>query len=176
MGQGKVGLWIDALGIEAPLIDKTKVKFADQFAYALVPAGPVKFAPQFATHGIAVNNASKNKDAAWEFVKWATSPDLLKGAAIDSTNSPCPRTSVLLSPEYAKKYTIAGINLGTLINTAVAKADCGYRTLPEFAQIGARMGDAMGQILTKQKTLQASLDSLQTDVEGILKTAGYKIG
>jgi multiple sugar transport system substrate-binding protein len=175
MSAGTCGIWIDALGILSPILDATKSKVADKVALMLPPAGPKAQSPQFATHGLCIPAGSKKKEAAWQFIKWATSAEILKGAAIESTSSPCPRKSVLISPEYAKKYTIAGSNLGQVILDAVSMAKAAYRTAPEFSEIGARMGQAAGEILTSQKTLKVALDSLQTDVETILKKAGYKI-
>ncbi len=175
ISQGKAGIWIDALGTFSPLLDPTKSKFADKMALALPPAGPAGRFPQIATHGFMIPKSSRNKDAAWQFIAWALSGDTMKRAAIEGNFPAVTRKSVLTSPEYARRYTIAGINTGDLITKALQLSKCAYRVVPEFPQIGARVGQAIGEILSKQNSVKAALDAAQNDAVQIMTAAGYKI-
>jgi multiple sugar transport system substrate-binding protein len=173
--QGKAGVWVDALGLFANLRDPAKSKFADQMAIYLPPAGPAGRFPQIATHGYMIPKGSKNKDAAWEFIAWALSKDMMLKAAVEGGYSAISRKSTLTAPDYAKKYTIAGVNVGDLVNKALETAKPAYRVLPEFPQVGERIGQAIAEILSKQKSVKDALDAAQKDAEKIMTDAGYKI-
>jgi multiple sugar transport system substrate-binding protein len=144
-------------------------------AINLVPAGPAGRFPQIATHGLQIPKNAKNKDAAWEFIKWATSAEILKRSAIEGTHSAVTRESVLTSKEYAAKYTIAGVNVGDLIAEALRLAKVAYRVVPEFPEVGQRIGQGIGEIISGQKSVKDALDAVQKDVVEIMKNAGYTL-
>ena len=45
-------------------------------ALSMVPGGPAGRFPDVAAHGWGIPTASKNKDAAWEFITWAMSKQI----------------------------------------------------------------------------------------------------
>jgi multiple sugar transport system substrate-binding protein len=139
------------------------------------PAGPKGLFPQIASHAMSIPKASKNKEAGWEFIKWALGKEMLTRGALDFTFSIQPRKSVLTSAEYAKKYSVAGVNVGELITNALTIAKCEYRVEPEFSEVGARLGTAIGEIISKQKSVKDALDAAQKDAVTIMKNAGRKI-
>ena len=51
--------------------------------YALMPAGPAGNFPGSNSHGFGIPAGAKNKEAAWEFIKWAMSKDTLRRIALD---------------------------------------------------------------------------------------------
>ena len=173
--QGKAGLWIDALGIFGPVLDPAKSPIADKFAIAMPPGGPKGTFPQIASHALAIPKAAKNKEAAWEFIKWSTSKEMLLKGALESTWSTNPRKSVLTNADFAKKYSIAGVNRGDLVSKSLEIAKCAYRVEPEFSEIGARVGQAIGEIISKQKSVKDAMDAAQKDAVTVMKNAGRKI-
>ncbi len=175
LAQGKAGIYIDALGLFGPIRDPTKSKLVDQFAVAMVPGGPKGVFPQIASHAMAIPKAAKNKGAAWEFVKWSLGKAMLTRGALDFTFSIQPRKSVLTSPDYAKKYSIAGVNVGDLITQALTIAKCAYRVEPEFSEVGARLGQSLDQIISSQMSVKDALDGAQKDAVAIMVKAGRKI-
>lgn len=97
-GQGKAAMYTDADSLYPNLLDTTKSVVADKVGYAMFPAGPAGAKPYNVTSwalGIAAN--SKNKDAAFEFVKWATSKEIV--ARLQKGGLPGARTSVWDSPD-----------------------------------------------------------------------------
>jgi len=175
IGQGNAGIWIDALGIFAVPLDPEQSKVSDKLAIALPPGGPAGQFPQIATHGWEIPKGAKNKDAGWEWIKWSLSKDVLMRAATESSFSAVPRKSVLTSKEYADKYTIAGTNTGDLIAAAFSLSKCEYRVVPEFPEIGQRLGQGIGEIVSGQKGVKDALDAVQKDAVQIMKTAGYDL-
>ncbi len=176
LSQGKAGIWIDALGIFGPVLDPTKnTATASKFAVAMPPGGPKGQFPQIASHALAIPKAAKNKEAAWEFIKWATSKEMLMKGAIESTWSTNPRKSVLTNADFAKKYSVSGVNTGELVTKSLEIAKCAYRVEPEFPEVGARLGQAIGEIISKQKSVKDALDAAQKDAVAIMKKGGRKI-
>jgi len=174
MAQGLAGLWVDALGIFNPITDPETSKVADQVAIALPPGGPAGQFPQIATHGLQIPAASTKKDAAWEFVSWATSHDFMFDAMLAGYNG-VNRKSILSSPEYAELYNTGGSDIGQLVIESLDLSNAAYRVVPEFPEVGQRMGQAIGEIISGQKTVQEAMDSCQADAEQIMIQGGNEI-
>ena len=175
MAQGLAGLWVDALGIFPPIRDAETSQFHDKIEIALVPAGPAGRFPQIASHGFQIPKGAKEKEAAWEFIKWAGSTEMMLGSAIDGGYFALPRESVLTDPAYQEKYNTGDSPIGDLIAEALNLAKVDYRVVPEFPETGARLGQGIGEILSGQKTVQEALDSVQADVEAIMIAGGNEI-
>ncbi|SDF02142.1 ABC transporter substrate-binding protein [Sporolituus thermophilus] len=80
---GKVAMWTDASTLLSGLLDPNKSKVADKVGLAPFPAGPAGFKPyNVVPWAVAISAQSKNKDAAWEFVKWLSSPEVMKKAQL----------------------------------------------------------------------------------------------
>jgi multiple sugar transport system substrate-binding protein len=76
--QGKAVFYTDASALYTNATDPTKSSVADKVGFAPFPEGPggskVTSPPAWA---VAIGANSEKKDAAWEFVKWATSKDIV---------------------------------------------------------------------------------------------------
>ncbi|MEF3308596.1 sugar ABC transporter substrate-binding protein [Paenibacillus sp. GYB004] len=101
--QGKVALFTDADAIYLNVADPTKSTVSDKVGYAMFPAGPAGARPYNVSSGaLAVSKFSKNKEAAAEFVKWATSKETV--LKTQSAGNPGARQSVWSNPESTKSY------------------------------------------------------------------------
>lgn len=97
-GQGKAAMYTDADSIFPNLLDEEKSVVGDKVGFAVFPEGPAGKQPYNVTSwGVAINEASEQKDAAWEFVKWATGKDM--AAKVQATGVPGARQSVWDTPE-----------------------------------------------------------------------------
>ena len=97
--QGKIALYTDASSIFQNLLDPTKSNVADKTGVARFPEGP-KGANMYSvtSWGLSIYSGSKNQDAAWEFIKWATSKEItLKTQGTGKV--PGARTSVWNDPQ-----------------------------------------------------------------------------
>ncbi len=75
-GQGKAALFTDADSIYRNLLDPAKSKVADVTSVAPFPAGPDGSQPySICSWGLAMSANAPHKDAAWEFIKWASSKE-----------------------------------------------------------------------------------------------------
>lgn len=175
LAQGNAGFWIDALGIFPPVLDPASSRVAEQMEIALVPAGPVARVPQIASHGYQIPTAARNKEAAWEFIRWAASEEMLRRSAIEGNFSAVPRESILTSAEYAEKYNRAKTQVGTLIVEAINLSKPAYRVVPEFPEVGARLGNGLNEIISGQRSVQEAMDAVQRDAEQIMIAGGNEI-
>ena len=101
--QGKAAMWVDANSLYKNVTDKDKSTVGDQVGFAMFPTGDKGALPYSVTSwGISIAKSSKNQDAAWEFVKWATSKEVT--TKIQSGGVPSARTSVWESAEGKKAW------------------------------------------------------------------------
>jgi ABC-type glycerol-3-phosphate transport system substrate-binding protein len=94
---------------------------------------------------------------------------------MDTNNSALPRQSVLTSPEYAQKYNKGETKIGELIAEALNLSKCAYRVVPEFPEVGNRIGQGLNEIISGQKSVKDAMDSVQKDVEQIMIKGGNTI-
>jgi len=178
MQQGKAACFLDGMGNTQHIIDPRKTTLGDRMAFTNTPSGPKGHFPQLAVHGYFINKASKNKAAAWEFIKWAVSKETMLSAALEQGHLACTRASVLDHPEVRKKFTWRGSDLAALHLSVMKRAGAGYmvyRTVPQFPPIGDRVIIAMTAIASGQTNITDGMKSLQKDAEAILEKAGVKI-
>ena len=175
MAQGLAGIWVDALGIFPPIRNPETSKVADQVGIALPPGGPAGVFPQIATHGLQIPAGSEKKDAAWEFIAWAAGQETMMRASIEAGYNAVNRKSILSSAEYGELYNSGDIKIGDLVIQALDLSKPAYRVVPEFPEVGRRMGQAIGEIISAQKSVQEAMDAAQADVEQIMISAGHDI-
>jgi multiple sugar transport system substrate-binding protein len=96
--QGQAAMWIDADVFYANVIDSTQSVVADSVGFAPFPEGPAG-ANQYniTSWALGMNAGSQNQDAAWEFIKWATSEAVV--LELQKLGTPGARQSVWDSPE-----------------------------------------------------------------------------
>ncbi|GIP34623.1 sugar ABC transporter substrate-binding protein [Paenibacillus sp. J2TS4] len=101
--QGKVAMFTDADAIYINVADPSKSAVSDQVGYAMFPAGPAG-AKTFnvSSGGLSISPFSKNKEAAAEFIKWATSKETT--LKTQSAGNPGARQSVWDNPESTKDW------------------------------------------------------------------------
>ncbi|MDF2815560.1 MAG: sugar transporter substrate-binding protein [Paenibacillus sp.] len=96
--QGKIAFLTDANSLYGNVTDPTKSKVSDQVGFAVFPSGKSGSKPYSITSwGLAMNAKAANKDAAWEFIKWASSKEIV--LKTQAKGNPGARASVWDTPE-----------------------------------------------------------------------------
>ena len=178
MQQGRAAIWIHSLGQLTAAADKQKSTVADRVAFALPPRGPAGRFPQVASHGLMIPVASKKKEAAWEFIAWATSRQTMRTVALDAQHAAVTRASVLNDPEFKKKYQLAGSDVPALHEAALKAAGAGYmayRTVPEFPAVTERVVIALSTIAAGQKAARDAMTAANNEVTQILERGGHQV-
>jgi multiple sugar transport system substrate-binding protein len=98
MSQGRVAMASDSSNWVSSFENPSKSKVAGQLGYARIPRGPAGSHTPIISWAISVSAQSKNKEAAWYFVQWATSREMVLRQA--KAKIPVARESAWKSPEF----------------------------------------------------------------------------
>ena len=186
MGQGKAAMWVDATVAAGQLSDPKQSQVAKDIGFAYAPT---KITPR-GSHwlwvwSLAMESSSKNKDAAFKFLTWATSKDYLKLVAGKNGWASVPpgtRISTYKNPNYKKA---AGAFASIVLNSMLT-ADPTHATLqkvpyvgvqfvgiPEFQNIGTLVTQNLAAAVAGKSSVDAALALSQQQVTRIMKQAGY---
>ncbi len=96
--QGNAAMYTDASVFYSNLLDPEQSVVGAQVGFARFPAGPEGSLPySIVSWGISIAETSRNKEAAWEFIKWATSKEIT--LRTQNRQVPSARTSAWENPE-----------------------------------------------------------------------------
>ncbi|WP_026851803.1 ABC transporter substrate-binding protein [Glaciibacter superstes] len=101
--QGNAAFYTEADSLYKNATDPANSKVADTVGFAPIPAGSDgSKAYNVPSWALGINEASENKDAAWQFIQWATSQDMT--LEIQQAGVPGARTSVWKDPAGVETY------------------------------------------------------------------------
>lgn len=168
MQEGRIAMCIDASNFGPVIDDPKKSVTAGKWGYAPVPKGPGGRHPSIYTHTLAINARSKNKQAAWRFLQFATSREAQRERALE-TGEPT-RTSVWQDAELAKRMERVGGGTWmkqSLASLAEAKAD--YRPrFEKWREVGDLVGIAVQQAVAGERDAESALAAAQAEAEKAL--------
>lgn len=146
----------------------------EQVAFTGWPAYQGRSASTANTMPFSINSNSKRQDAAWEFLKWVSNPDLDKVNAIQREvdghriqNNVVNETSSLEDPQVNEAN--AGVPRATLMSLQGADV---LPQLPEWPQVGDLIANAVEQAATGGD-VRKLLTKAAADASDVLKQAGY---
>lgn len=163
--QGKLATmpnWPYIFGLGA---DQAESKVVDKYAVALQP-GKVKQCAEVFSWGYLIAAGSKKKDAAFQFVKWAASPEMSKMLGQTFVN-PVPRQSVSQEISQDKGISEATAKAITVMTDSVAQSET-IPSHPKWPDIHNRVSLALNNVMTRQKSPADELSAAQSDIEKIV--------
>jgi multiple sugar transport system substrate-binding protein len=162
--QGKAAFYTDADSIFSNVSDPSKSTVADKVGYAVFPAGTAGAQHYNVTSwGLAVNKNSKNLDAAFEFVKWATSEKVV--AETQAKGNPGARQSVWNSADALKGFPA---DLGPVIKeSAKSGVDHDRPTVVDVGQARDIVGN-IAQAAIAGQDVKAAADKAEQDFQALL--------
>lgn len=125
------------------------------------------------TWSMAMNADSKNKEAAWYFLQYFTSPEFMKYAGVEMACTDTPRTSVMESEEYVKSVSDAEGYMDAF-KTVSANASIFFTPQPYFFETTTAWAETLQDLVTSDKyesteaamkELKAKMDSIVSDLE-----------
>lgn len=153
-------------------------KAAQTLRFGMMPRGPKGRFPGIASHGWGIPVGSKNKDAAWAFIQWAQSKELLLRMVKEKGLGSVTRASIYGTPEYRKLIHLNGVDTGQLVLDTIKLGEQGhmkYRTVPTYPQVNVQLNQAIGRIISGQMSAKESMTQAQASVIADLKRAGVKL-
>lgn len=164
--QGKVAMVKNWPYMYAMCKDPSQSTVSDRFAVAVQPAGKNQSTAAW-TWGFGISSSSKNQEAAWEFVKWATSSEKLAGLGIANSN-PVPRTSSLEIVKNDTSLSEFDIQSIQVMSEALNYASNATEN-PNFPSIQTELSYTLSAIMSKQTTVEDGLKAAEERIQEILQ-------
>ncbi|MEU0582531.1 sugar ABC transporter substrate-binding protein [Streptomyces sp. NPDC006132] len=170
---GECAMMYDATSLASSVeADGSAVK--GKVGYVPAPHDRTEKAGWLWTWAWGIQQASENKDAAWEFISWASSKEYQEqvGQELGWTAAPAGnRRSLYANPEYQQaaaawyrqEYT-AATDSADPRNPGVAPrpyTGIGFVGIPEFAVLGTAVSQQIAAAIAGQQSVDAALDKSQ---------------
>lgn len=171
--EGKAAMWADA-SVAASMLEADDSPVKGKMGYAHMPVEKTKESGWLWSWNLAIPATTKSKDAAIDFVKWATSKDYHKlvGEKLGwSLVPPGTRQSTYDLPEY-KKAAAAYAQITLDAMTSVKPKQPGvnpqpwvgiqYVSIPEFQDVGNQCAQLVANYLANRGSVDDALGKCQS--------------
>jgi len=186
MAQGKVGMWYDATSAGDLLFDPKQNPGASNMAMAYAPTKEKQYSGWLWAWAFAMEANSKNKPAAFEFMKWATSKDYVNLVAQKQGWGAVPSGSRKSTydqagyKDYAKGF--AAITLDSIQQAdpskptikAVPYTGVQFVQIPEFQDLGTRVSQEFAAAMAGQQSTDDAIRKANAYANQVAKQGGYQ--
>jgi len=187
MQQETAAIIMDATNFGPRLEVPADSKVAGMVGYALLPEvlnadgtprGPEQSAGRFGhpaiSYGLSVPKSSEKAQAAWLFIQWATSPDVMIDTTKTGLRGDPTRESSLDDPSFIENYNFGDGTWSETIRVAFGYGLSDYFPTESVtnAQLSDVLGLALSQILTGDKSPEDAFAEAQDKSVEIQETAG----
>ena len=181
---GKAAMWYDATVSAGTLMGKDS-KVVGKVGYALAPVVKKKNAGWLWAWSLAMESASKNKDAAFKFLTWATNKDYISlvGEKIGWAQAPPgTRESTYKNPKYLAAAPFAKMTIDAIKNANYDKPTVKpvpykgvqYVSIPEFQNLGEQVAQQLAAYLAGKQEVDETLKTCQKITDDVAKEGGYQ--
>lgn len=177
---GRANIFIHSSSWVTSMLTAPESKVKDTARVMRMPAGPKGDFPAANSQGLGIPKNAKNKEAAWEFIKWALSPELSARIVKDTGHPSICRRSVIESAEYKLRNTVNGQDLGKLYLEVLEQPGktrnyMAYRTVKEFPLVGDPVNKAVERVVSGQMSAAESMKTAQEAALANMRRAGAKV-
>jgi len=170
MASGRFAMALNEADLFAPTYENVDESvIADDVGYAMIPEGPEGRAAGAWIWQLSMASASEEKGAAWTFLQWLTSPDVLLETHLSGNMNPV-RLSAWDSPELSDLVNTWGSEPGQyreVLGETAKIAAISFPPHPELTRALDRWAEAIQQTYFDGNT-KANLESAAVDIEAIL--------
>lgn len=164
---GNSAFYIDADHM-APDFEKEGSGIAGKVGYALPPEGPKGRASSMWVWSLGMNAASTHKGAAWQFIQWATSKELLTDSIANGNLNPT-RVSVAESPELSAATEGWGDYNEVWKKTLTDYAEWPYAPSASWTTVGDIWATAIQSALLDKASVKDALDGAATKIDAAIE-------
>ncbi|MGF0118601.1 ABC transporter substrate-binding protein [Promicromonospora sp. Marseille-Q5078] len=180
--QGQAAMWYDATSMVSSIEDPASSTVAGKTGYVPAPVSETDAAGWLYSWSLAIPSTSEHKDAAWDFVSWMTDKDYitLVGEKLSWERvPPGSRLSTYEIPEYAEvseayaDATLTAMGEATQDETMVQPVPypgIQFVGIPEFQDLGTRVGQQMSAAIAGQKSVADALEQSQRYADTVAET------
>lgn len=163
---GSVAMVIDANALYSTLTDKAESAYYDQVGVAAIPEGPDgRQSYKQVVWGSAIYSGSKNKDAAWEFMKFVAGSDV--AAYITPKGMPSFRTSVWADTRVSEAMSADVMEAYEVVNGADTTNQYGLPRLTAVTEARDAIGEAVVYSIETKGEGTELPDKMQTATDKI---------
>ncbi len=176
---GRANIRTQAITWMVPLAKDPDSSVKDTVRYSLIPAGPAGNFPGSNSHGFGIPVGSKQKEAAWAFIKWAVGKEMTT-RLVDQHGYPSVcRRSIIDSEQFKEALTLNGQDVASLflqvLELGGKSGYMKYRTVPQFPQIGDKINKAIERVATGQQSGGEAMAQAQQEAVADLERSGVTI-
>ncbi|MGO1768950.1 MAG: ABC transporter substrate-binding protein [Microbacterium sp.] len=167
--QGKTAFWYDATSAAGSVESPDLSDVAGKVGYVHAPTVETEESGWLWAWNLAIPESSEKKDAAWEFIQWATSKEYIELVGNElgwSRVPPGSRESTYEIPEYQDEAgSFAGLTHDIMM--AVDPEQPGvdpqpwtgiqYVTIPEFQDVGNQVSQEIAEVLAGRASVDEAL-------------------
>lgn len=177
---GRSNIFIHSSSWVTAMLTSPDSKVKETARVVRMPAGPQGDFPASNSQGLGIPKNARNKEAAWEFIKWALSPELTARIVKDTGHPSICRRSVIESAEYKRINTINGQDIGKLYLEVLEQPGktrnyMAYRTVKEFPLVGDVVNKAVERVVSGQMPAAESMKMAQEAALSSLRRSGAKV-
>lgn len=182
--QGHAAMWFDATVAASSITDPEESKVADQVGFVLAPRQKRDTGGWLWTWSLAMINTSDKKDAAWEFMAWATSKEYIRLVA-DRYGAnlipPGTRASTYALPAYQQAAgAYADLTLDSIEHAALEipgapdTEQSFYVAIPQWQDAGTAMSQFITNAIAGGITVDEALQNAAAVGNDAAITGGYR--
>jgi sorbitol/mannitol transport system substrate-binding protein len=185
LSTGKAAMWYDATVAAGFLNNPESSQVVGKIGYAFAPSQAKDNNGWLWAWSLAIESASKNKEAAFKFITWATSKKYIEQVGESKgwvVAPPGTRTSTYENSKYQEAAPFADIVLQSMKNADYTKPTKNpvpyqgiqYVAIPEFQQLGTVVSQEIAAAIAGKQTVDEALSKGQKLAEQIATSGGYK--
>jgi multiple sugar transport system substrate-binding protein len=165
--QGKAAMWIDSAVLGGYVADPTQSPVADKVGYAMVPAGPAGI-PNGGAYQPAyvMSKSARDKGAAWEFMKMATSREQMLSDATVGGNFEIASRWVIENPKFAEAFPYP-----ELVDAFLKMREVTTETRPmvfNWPEVGDVVSATLQLAIAGEITPEEAVDRMATSVDRLM--------
>ncbi|WP_257170850.1 ABC transporter substrate-binding protein, partial [Bradyrhizobium sp. SRS-191] len=166
LAKGRSNVFIHSSSWVAPSLLANDSRVRDTARIARMPVGPLFDRPASNSQGLGIPRTARNRAAAWEFVKWALSPDMTARIMREHGHASVCRRSVIESEAYRAMNKVNGQDLGALYLDVLERPTRGknymaYRTVRQFPIVGDCINAAVDSVISGRASARDALNTAQ---------------
>lgn len=164
--QGSLGMAVNWQYAYSLMKDPSQSKVVNNFAVALPPKKVVSTSMSGAW-GLAIPKASRNKEAAAQWIRFITSTEQLYRLRSRVFGPPVRRSEL---PLLTRDPSLSKEDLRALeVMTKALEQGSVFPRIPEWPQVQDRLAEAISDAISLRSTPQAALDAAARDISRMLK-------
>lgn len=169
--QGNAAMWYDATSACPDVQDPAGSKVAGKVGYVVPPTGEHGSTDWLWSWNLAMTPGSKNKEAAWAFIRWATSKDYLHlvGTSLGwGRVPPGHRKSLYEIPQYRKVAVYADVTIKALDSASMTRHPSPvpyegvfWLKLPAYQDFGTSVAQQLTSAIVGTASIEQALTNSQ---------------